>query len=226
MGNDNSKSKCLSMAYHRQPVCQRDEKAECDWDAEQGVINEYFKNLPTLIETEYLKLFTTTRNNYLNQLQEEVSGYIKASEDQYKAAVDSYQQALNDFAHKGYQACDDIKNSPEYKQKVQETEDLKKKQVEESEALQKMNFENLHREEIDRALRKLIPGENGCDFNAIDKEREKKKLQIEQEVAEEEGEDIEGGNLPETIYKINKRYILHTIEESPLDKIRKVKKKI
>ena len=217
MGNDTSKSKCgFPLAHHKRASCQAQEKADCDWnDYESKVIPAYYAAIPELLTRKYRELFETTERDYIKQQNEFLPDYEKTSQDQFDTYVDMLQKELDEYALKGARTCDEIMNSPEYKQKLQETIDLKKKQIEDSEALRKMNFENLNRDEINKALRQIIPGINSCESTMAGELELEKQADIEEEDGEEE-EEMEGGNLSKTMYNINKRFIMHNIDESPI----------
>jgi hypothetical protein len=225
MGNDNSKTKCgWPMDYHKIKSCQQEEKADCDWSVEQPAIVNYYKNVPNLLKVAYQKIFEDAKKDYEEQLKKGLDDYKKISEEQFQTTVKEYQKALDEYATKGSKSCDEIKNSPEYKQKLQETADLKQKQIEETNTLEKMNYENLHRDEINKALRSVIPGLNGCESTMAEEQELKNQANIEDDAAEE-AKEIEGGNISEKIYNINKRFIMHNFDESPIRITKKKKNK-
>lgn len=211
--------------------CMDKRAGDFDWNIERQSIETIYDNFPKMYEASLSEAYAKARadnlREYEKQLQEQLKETKKAYEDQYQETVKSYQDALNDFATKGKTTCDDIKNTPEYKQKQQEIVDLKNKQADQSKAIQKMNFENLHRDEINKALRKLVPGASGCDNTVEEMEQERIRDDIEEEEADEEEEldeadgDKDGGNMPEIVYQINKRYIMHNQDDSPLKQMNK-----
>ena len=231
MGQVNSNPCGNNFSTREYRSCMNTRAADYDWKIEKGTIEGVYDNFPKYYEGVLRDAYAEGRPKALKEYEDSLKTQLdetkKVYEQQYQETVASYQKAIEDYVSKGKQSCDEIKNSPEFKQKQQEVVDLKNKQAEQSVALQKMNFENVHRTEINRALNKIIPGANGCDISTAEKQEEETKNNIEEDVAEEQDEQdqAEGGGLPEVVYNINKRYIMHNQEQSPLSKMNKIYRK-
>jgi hypothetical protein len=233
MGQSQSNTNPCGKRYSSQEYanCMERRAADYDWNIEKQSIESIYDNFPKMYEASLSEAYSKARaenlKEYEKELQKQLDETKKTYEEQFQETAKSYQDALNDFATKGKQTCDDIKNSPEYKQKQQEIVDLKNKQADAGKAIQQMNFENVHRDEINKALKKIVPGASGCDNTVEEMEQKRVREDIEEEEADDADEideadgDREGGNIPEVVYEINRRYIMHNQDDSPLKKMDK-----
>jgi hypothetical protein len=231
---------------------------------EASLLDALYRDRSKDIES-YMNQLRSGLKDYIKLYEDQYDETLKEYQNQYTQNLKAYQDSIDEFVKNGSKSCDDITSSPEFKQKQQDVKqkqqdlvekqqdliqkqqdlkqreqalaDLKIKQSADAKALQKMNFENLHKDEVDKALRKLALGDKNCDMNTAEYQDQLNQDNIEDDVEEEfdedygleeegeedEDEDMDGGNMPEIVYQINKNYVMHNKDESPLKKIKNIR---
>jgi len=182
-------------------INREEDKAYVNWTAEKiKFIQDYFEQAYNSIKDD----IKSTIDEY-NSPDDKIAEKIRNNDDYKKVNQEN-------SMYKVFGRMSELsKHSKEIK--AEEKKDEAERQKEQK-LLEDMQNENAHREEINRALSKVIPGSNACSSSSVEKQQLEDRANIEDDVQEEIAEnEIDGGNLSNQIYEINKRFVMNNPEE-------------